>query len=164
MSNTPRDSPAARVGPSPLGGPDEPGRDALGRLESQVVPREDLRKTVPTAEPLAESSDAKKTVPNPDVVAAARRSSQSLPAAMLRGQRSEAESLALVGALDRVPVLAIDVDVLPRLGLDHHMGFMLTLVDGQLSLETILDVCAMPRQHALHVLAELVTRKVIRVG
>ena len=70
---------------------------------------------------------------------------------------------AVIGSLDSVPRHAMAPEELPKLGLDHHAGFMLALVDGVLSFETIIDVCGMPRAEALRVLAQLVKRGIISV-
>jgi CRP-like cAMP-binding protein len=67
----------------------------------------------------------------------------------------------VLGSLSFVPRHIISVDQLTRMQLDHHAGFLLTLVDGVLSFETIVDVCGMPRADALRVLADLVRRGVI---
>lgn len=67
----------------------------------------------------------------------------------------------VLGDLSRKPRLLVTPDAVPGLGLDHHAGFMLALVDSVLSFDTILDVCGMPRKEALAVLARLVERKII---
>jgi hypothetical protein len=67
----------------------------------------------------------------------------------------------VLGDLRRIPKLLVTPDAVPGLGLDHHAGFMLALVDSVLSYDTILDVCGMPRKEALAVLAKLVHRKII---
>ena len=68
---------------------------------------------------------------------------------------------AVVGDLARIPKLLVTPDAVPGLGLDHHAGFMLALVDSRLSYDTILDVCGMPRKEALIVLARLVEKKIV---
>lgn len=69
----------------------------------------------------------------------------------------------VLGSLDSVPRHAMMPEELTKLGLDHHSGFMLALVDGVLSFETIIDVCGMPRAEAVRVLAQLVKRGIINV-
>lgn len=69
----------------------------------------------------------------------------------------------VLGDLKRVPKLLVPADSVPGLGLDHHAGFMLALVDSVLSYDTILDVCGMPRKEALVVLARLVEKKIVGV-
>jgi hypothetical protein len=67
----------------------------------------------------------------------------------------------VLGDLRGTPKLLVSAEAVPGLGLDHHAGFMLALVDSVLSYDTILDVCGMPRKDALAVLARLVERKII---
>jgi len=68
---------------------------------------------------------------------------------------------ARIGPLDRVPVVIVPPDQLRWLSLDHRAGFVLSHVDGASTLEEILDVSGMPALHALRILAELVTKRVI---
>jgi hypothetical protein len=53
------------------------------------------------------------------------------------------------------PVLAISPHELRGLPLDHRSGFLLSLMDGTLDLETILEVSAMPRADALRAARDL---------
>jgi hypothetical protein len=62
---------------------------------------------------------------------------------------------------DRVPRLALRPRDLALLPLDHREGFLLSMVDGVTSIETILDVCAMPTEEALEILESLVKRGVL---
>ena len=73
------------------------------------------------------------------------------------------ESPAAANYLLRVPVLAVSERELPLLPLDHREGFLLSHVDGESSIETILDVCAMPADEALQILHDLVERGVVVV-
>lgn len=66
-----------------------------------------------------------------------------------------------IGALDRVPLSALNDADMRWLGLDHRAGFLLSRVDGVSSVEEILDVCGMPRLEALKTLAELLERGAI---
>jgi hypothetical protein len=61
----------------------------------------------------------------------------------------------------RVPRLAVRPHELSLLPLDHREGFLLSMVDGVSSIETILDVCAMPSDEALEILESLVQRGVL---
>jgi hypothetical protein len=73
----------------------------------------------------------------------------------------EDDAIAILGSLDAVPRHALAPDQLIKLSLDHHAGFMLALVDGVLSFDTIVDVCGMKRAEALRVLSFLVRKGVI---
>jgi hypothetical protein len=70
---------------------------------------------------------------------------------------------AYLGSLEQVPILAISEGVLTTQGLDHKAGFMLSLVDGMMTLEHLLDIAGMPRFEALRILASLLRAKTIRM-
>ena len=53
------------------------------------------------------------------------------------------------------PVVALSADGLRRLPLDHRAGYLLSLMDGTMDLETVLDVSAMPRAEALSAVRDL---------
>jgi hypothetical protein len=89
---------------------------------------------------------------------ASKGAGKATPAA---GLQEVKDPMDVLGSLSFVPRHIISVDQLTRMQLDHHAGFLLTLVDGVLSFETIIDVCGMPRADALRVLADLVRRGVI---
>jgi len=60
-----------------------------------------------------------------------------------------------------VPRLTISHDELLRLPLDHRAGFILSLVDGRSSIETIADMSGMAQGEATGILADLVARGVL---
>ena len=66
-----------------------------------------------------------------------------------------------LGALDQVPHVAVESDRLRWLSLDHRAGFLLSLVDGSLSIEELLDISGMPRFEALRILCDLLDQNVI---
>ena len=68
-----------------------------------------------------------------------------------------------LGAVDRIVTVALSESQLRWLGLDHRAGFLLSRVDGSLSVEELLDVCGMPRLEALKTLADLLERGAIRL-
>jgi hypothetical protein len=68
---------------------------------------------------------------------------------------------ARIGPLDRVPFVAVPLEQLRWLNLDHRAGFVLSHIDGSCSLEQILDVSGMPTLDALRILFELVQQRVI---
>ncbi len=57
--------------------------------------------------------------------------------------------------LGAVPSLAITVEGLRFLPLDSRAAYLLSLVDGQCNVETILDVCDMGRDETLAMLVNL---------
>lgn len=68
---------------------------------------------------------------------------------------------ARIGPLDRVPFVAVPQEQLRWLSLDHRAGFVLSHVDGNCSLDQILDVSGMPPLDALRILYELLQQRVI---
>ena len=70
---------------------------------------------------------------------------------------------AYVGPVDQVPILAISEGVLASQGLDHRAGFLLSRIDGLMTIEHLLDIAGMPRFEALRILASLLRSKTIRV-
>jgi hypothetical protein len=50
---------------------------------------------------------------------------------------------------------------LTRLSLDPKSGFILSRIDGVTPLETLLDMCGMPREEAARILGNLAARGII---
>jgi hypothetical protein len=61
----------------------------------------------------------------------------------------------------RIPALAIERAQLMRLHLDHHAGFLLSLVDGRTTVETLLDLSGMQTDETLRLLDELIGQGVV---
>jgi hypothetical protein len=68
---------------------------------------------------------------------------------------------ARLGALDRAPVVVVPRAQMRWLSIDHRAGFVLSLIDGTSTVETILDMSGMPRLDALRILQELVQQKIV---
>jgi hypothetical protein len=66
-----------------------------------------------------------------------------------------------IGSLDRIPFVAVPQEQLRWLNIDHRAGFVLSHVDGNCSLEQILDVSGMPTLDTLRILYELLQQRVI---
>jgi hypothetical protein len=66
-----------------------------------------------------------------------------------------------LGALDQIPRVSVESDRLRWLSLDHRAGFLLSLIDGNSSLEELLDISGMPRFEALKILCDLLDQDVI---
>jgi hypothetical protein len=62
-----------------------------------------------------------------------------------------------------VPRLAVTPQELALLPLDHREGFLVACVDGVSTIETILDVSAMPAEEALVILESLAERGVLLI-
>lgn len=68
---------------------------------------------------------------------------------------------ARLGALHRIPEVQVEPNQIRWLSLDHRAGFLLSLIDGRLSLEQILDISGMARLDALRILHGLFEQQVI---
>jgi hypothetical protein len=68
---------------------------------------------------------------------------------------------ARIGSLEKVPIVMIARNQLRWLTIDHRAGFVLSHVDGNSTLEQILDVSGMPPLDALRILYELVQQRII---
>jgi hypothetical protein len=66
-------------------------------------------------------------------------------------------------ARDKVPVVACDFATLTRQNLDPHEGFVLSRVNGEWDVQSILKLCPMGEEEALLIFARLVDRKLIRL-
>jgi hypothetical protein len=66
-----------------------------------------------------------------------------------------------LGPMVRIPLavkLPAPTDSPP---VDHRTGFLLSLVDGLSTLESVVDACGMPKSDALRILDELVQRGIV---
>ena len=66
-------------------------------------------------------------------------------------------------SLSSVPVLAREQTEIMKMALDHRAGFFLAHVDGESSLETILDLVPLPEGEVLALVESLVALGVIRL-
>jgi hypothetical protein len=76
----------------------------------------------------------------------------------------EAECVKRTGPLQGIPVLALSIHELQSRSLDHRAGFLVSRVDGQSTLEMLLDLVPLPRIDALRILAELVDQGILRIA
>ena len=65
--------------------------------------------------------------------------------------------------LEDVPRLRVSPRALRELPLDHRAGFLVWLIDGTSTVETILDACPIRHDHALAILRLLAAHGVISV-
>ena len=70
---------------------------------------------------------------------------------------------ARLGPHSQTVSVAIPNDEIRWLSLDHRAGFLLSLVDGSLTLEEILDISGMPKLDALRLMFTLFDQHVIRL-
>jgi len=71
---------------------------------------------------------------------------------------------ARLGSLDRVVVVAVPSDQIRWLTLDHRAGFLLSLIDGGITVDQILDISGMPRLDALRIMYQLLDQRVISLA
>jgi hypothetical protein len=71
---------------------------------------------------------------------------------------------ARIGPLDQVISVVISPDEIQWLALDHRAGFLLALVDGQSTVDEILDISGMTRLDALKIIFDLTERQVVRLA
>ena len=70
---------------------------------------------------------------------------------------------ARLGSLAQVVSVAIPIDQIRWLSLDHRAGFLLSLVDGISTVEELLDISGMTRLEALRIMYTLLEQRVISV-
>jgi len=68
-----------------------------------------------------------------------------------------------LGDMDAVPGLALPMSAIPMNELDHRAAFLLSRVDGVLSLEDVLDVAGMARLEAFRHLSRLMLRGILEI-
>jgi hypothetical protein len=66
-------------------------------------------------------------------------------------------------ALDKVPALKIDFQELTRLNFDPQEGFVLSRINGQWDVQSILKICPMSEEDALLIFSRLLERNVIEL-
>jgi hypothetical protein len=68
-----------------------------------------------------------------------------------------------LGPMERIPVVVTLPEKTGSGAVDPRSRFLLTLIDGSLTLEAIVDVCGLPRLDALRILNDLVLRGIVAV-
>ena len=76
----------------------------------------------------------------------------------------ERECLSAVGSASAILVSAVSPAELKAFALDNVSGFLLSLIDGATDVETLIDICGLPRLLALRRLRELVERGIVAVA
>jgi len=71
---------------------------------------------------------------------------------------------ARLGSLDQRVEVAVPSDQIRWLTLDHRAGFLLSLIDGGITVDQILDISGMPRLDALRIMYQLLDQRVISLG
>jgi hypothetical protein len=78
-------------------------------------------------------------------------------------RRRQGERAAKLVPLDKVPVLVMEMAALTREHFDPQEGFILSRLNGQWDVRSILKLCPMPEQEALMIFARLLERHVIEL-
>jgi len=68
---------------------------------------------------------------------------------------------ARLGPGDVVPMVIVPRTQMQWLSLDHRAGFVLSLIDGSSTLETVVDMSGMPKLDTLRILYELVQQRIV---
>jgi hypothetical protein len=71
--------------------------------------------------------------------------------------------ISRLGGVRRVPQIGVSPEQLRWLSLDHRAGFLLSLVDGQSTVDEVLDMSGMPDLEALRLLVQLLQQNVIKL-
>ena len=98
-------------------------------------------------------------------VLALDRLNQNAKKGLHRGDGGAPARAACVHAVprDKVPSLAVDFATLTQQNLDPHEGFVLSRVNGQWDVQSILKLCPMGEDEAMLIFARLLERKLIRL-
>jgi hypothetical protein len=67
----------------------------------------------------------------------------------------EAPNEAWAATMTGPPVVSLDARAIRQLPLDHRTGFVLSLIDGVVDLETLVVIAAMPREEVLRIVRAL---------
>ncbi len=70
---------------------------------------------------------------------------------------------AYVGPAQGIPVLATSPSSLAGQDMDHRAGFLMSLIDGTMTIEQLTDVAGMPRFETMRILAVLLRAKAIQL-
>ncbi len=68
-----------------------------------------------------------------------------------------------IAGLERTARVVMTPDQVQWLSLDHRTGFLLSMIDGESSVEDLLDVCGMPRLEGLKIICNLLDENVIEL-
>jgi len=79
------------------------------------------------------------------------------------GEGRKRERIARQVPLDKVPILLLGSVSLTRESFDSHEGFVLSRINGQWDVRSILKLCPIPELDALGIFARLLDRKIIEL-
>jgi len=76
-------------------------------------------------------------------------------------EQIEERDLSQIGALTTIPTMSVLPHQLSGYAIDHRAGYLLSLVDGMMTYEDLIDLSGMPRKTTLQILADLVRQEII---
>ena len=79
------------------------------------------------------------------------------------GEARKRERIARQVPLDKTPVLRLGSMALTRESFDSHEGFVLSRINGQWDVRSILKLCPIPEVDALAIFARLIDRKIVEL-
>ncbi len=86
---------------------------------------------------------------------------EAIDVVKLTETRLERMYRATIGPLDFCPIVLVAGEQVRWLSIDHRAGFLISMMDGQVSFENILDLSGMPRMDALRILSDLIDNDII---
>jgi hypothetical protein len=79
------------------------------------------------------------------------------------GEARKRERVARQVPLDKIPVLLLGSVALTKESFDSHEGFVLSRINGQWDVQSILKLCPIPEVDALAIFSRLIDRKIIEM-
>ena len=79
------------------------------------------------------------------------------------GEARKRERVARTVPLDKIPILRLGSVALTQQSFDSHEGFLLSRINGQWDVQSILKLCPIPEVDALAIFVRLLERKVIEL-
>jgi hypothetical protein len=79
-------------------------------------------------------------------------------------ERLTEKYLGSLGGRENIPRVTMDAEEIRWLSLDHRAGFLLSFIDGSMSIDEALDVSSMPELDALRIMFELRMQGVIEIA
>jgi hypothetical protein len=79
-------------------------------------------------------------------------------------ERLTEKYLGSLGGRENIPRVTMGAEEIRWLSLDHRAGFLLSIIDGSMSIDETLDVSSMPELDALRILFELRMQGVIEIA
>jgi hypothetical protein len=146
-------------------GPRErPGEDPVIEIigDGQSAEEEEEIDPLDEAQLLLDGGDEEGALAIVDVIL--RRTPSNAPARRIAEECERALAMKYagqLGSLARIPKLAVSVDKLVSLSLDHRAGFLISFVDGVSALATIMDMSGMSPSEVLRTFVDLKSRGII---